>query len=531
MSGPTDRIRAWRLRNTLAVWGATWAFNPKQKRENYADQYLDNPVIADRDFAAIPPQTVEGALRSAQLVEELFNKARRSPIDSNGGFYDWFKGDAKFEYYLHIDMSKRTDATGLGMSHYDQETDKVVVDLIHTIHSTKEWELSFSRIFHLVLELQNRGFRFAKVTFDSWQSYHMLEQLQNAGIPAELYSVDKGTEAYDTLISSLLSQRLDYYFNAVFVKELKNLKLYGGTKYDHPDLNEDGTPGSKDTSDGVAGSVTKCLKSLMGLMFKESDLTNVTQVIPVFNWSNADGRIQLEPLQNIVAVERVRPRTARIDAVDDTLLICGGYHYGGRLISEFFLRWQNFDQPEVFEEVTKVLYTLFTNLKMESFSLNEHVPVELINFLQSHGRRITSALATSSSGMLMNTSVISKKSIRLLVSAIKQAKIHFFPFEDLIKDLRYMTHDNMMERRYVACLAGWYEFMSKEASFGTASKSLPKISMVATSLNQSSHQVKPTHNFNSTTEIERLRQRYFATGIKTTEPASSTAKRLPRIPR
>ena len=54
----------------------------------------------------------------------------------------------------------------------------------------------------------------------------MLEYLVNQGFAAELYSVDRTTGPYDTLISGILTDRVDFYVHAMFMKEMKNLRQF-----------------------------------------------------------------------------------------------------------------------------------------------------------------------------------------------------------------------------------------------------------------------------------------------------------------
>ena len=108
-------VKVWEYGSTLVAHGATWDFRPDQEKEDYADAYAKNPIHAERDYGANPPQSVQAALHDATLVERLFNKDRISPIDEDGGFHEWFKGDPTTEYFLHIDMSKERDDTGMGM--------------------------------------------------------------------------------------------------------------------------------------------------------------------------------------------------------------------------------------------------------------------------------------------------------------------------------------------------------------------------------------------------------------------------------
>lgn len=71
--------------------------------------------------------------------------------------------------------------------------------------------------------------------------------LEDKGYETDLLSVDRTTEAYDTLKELLHTNRLDYYHFETFEKEYECLELIKGKKVDHP------SEGSKDVSDAVAG--------------------------------------------------------------------------------------------------------------------------------------------------------------------------------------------------------------------------------------------------------------------------------------
>jgi hypothetical protein len=542
--GITDTVRGWQRGSTLAIWGASWAFNPKLTRGDFQDAYEKNEVTADRDYGAIPPKTVEKALRSMEAIDELCNRGRQSPINANGGFEPWFKGDPRFEYFYHVDMSKTNDPTGMGLCHYDSDADKVVVDLIHQIKPSKTWELSFSRIFQFILELRRLGFNLKKVTFDSWQSYHMKEQLINEGFEADFYSCDRGTEAYDTLISTLLSGRLDYYYHAVFIKEMQNLRLLGGTKYDHPEMNEDGTYGSKDTADGVAGCVTQCSKAMVGMMLKTEEVERAAIQTPCVEIAQENGLWEIHTdLKAVHPFERLRPRAARLDAHENRLLFCCGWQdkADNKLRADLFLEWEDYDQPQVFANVQFVLLNLFSHFRIEAFSLNEHVPIELINFLQQNGRNVSSALVTGIvPGKLTKTAPLQKKAVKLLVTQVKQGNILFVHQQNLLTDLQYMTSDNLDKRQYVSCLAGWVDFLSKESTFGVTSKPLPRATSGAP-VGPPPPQMNPlrsqTPHLNNEREIERIRARYAvqqsgqAGQVPPLKSGIPGGRRLPRIPR
>lgn len=467
--------KAWIHGNTLAVLGATWDFKPGVNRDTYADAYRKNPIRAERDYGANPPRSVQAGLHDPALVEEGYNPSRQSPVDEFGAFKPWFRGDPRFEYYMHIDMSKQRDNTGIGIAHYDMLEDVVVVDLAHTIERKEDWKLSFERIYHLIETLVNLNFCFKKMTFDSWQSYQMIEKLTNRGYPAGLYSVDRGTEAYDTMIELLITGKLDYYFQSTFIREFKNIKLYKGTKYDH------GPGGSKDTSDGVAGAVVQCVKDRVGLSFSSEEVDRAISVDCVLDFeefNDVEGyNYFILNTTSLSPLLKNRVRVGRIDVVDDRLIFLMGWHdrKEKKLNVEVYQIWEDFFNLERF---TDMLLQLYEVCNLQSFSCNEYTPVDLITFLQDTGRKVSTSLSTRAprsgrKSRVARASATTASVIRVMISQLKKGNLFIPQSFPLIKDLKFMTGDNMNERVFARALAGWTDFALREVTYGHMSRRMP----------------------------------------------------------
>lgn len=475
-------IEVYRDGSTLVAWGATWDWNEKVTRESFTGDFEKNPVIAERDFGATPPRAVQAGLPDPEVVERRANKERQSPVNEDGSWKDWFQGDPSKEYYLHIDMSRSHDATGWGMCHFEVLTAKVMVDLIHNVDPTKDWELTFERVYINILALVERGFHFKKITFDSWQSFYMLERLINAGLPAEIYSVDKSPEAYDTLISTLLMGKLDYYFQARFVDELKHIKLYHGKKYDH----EQGK--SKDTADGVAGAVCQCLKSHQGLSLTDTDVEKATHEEVIYDLSDIQvgSAICWQINHKIIAnSERIRKRVVRIESADDSLMIVIGWHdpTNSRLFVEEFLVWENFTNEDSLRYLTAFIDALCNQVTVTAFSANDQVPLEIIGFMKNTGRPLSTPLsshsARRSNRRVAGTTRINDTVLRQLVAQIKNGNISIPREPMLIRDLKEMTYTNQKDRKYACALASWMDFAAREINFGHTGNVMPKSLMSA----------------------------------------------------
>ena len=98
-------------------------------------------------------------------------------------------------------------------------------------------------------------------------SVDSVQLLIKSGIQAEVQSVDRSTEAYDTLKEQIYKGLLDIYHHPVFIRECEELIRKPNGKIDHPELSyrrslEEGRKeGSKDVADAVAGCVNLCIKN------------------------------------------------------------------------------------------------------------------------------------------------------------------------------------------------------------------------------------------------------------------------------
>jgi hypothetical protein len=98
-------------------------------------------------------------------------------------------------------------------------------------------------------------------------SVDSVQLLIKQGIPAEVQSVDRSTEAYDTLKEQIYKGLLDIYHHPVFIRECEELIRKPNGKVDHPEmsyrrsLEEGRKEGSKDLADAVAAVVNLCIKN------------------------------------------------------------------------------------------------------------------------------------------------------------------------------------------------------------------------------------------------------------------------------
>jgi len=208
-----------------------------------------NPEVFKRDYLAMPSLSLEPYFKRMDLVKASIDPAMEHPVDEYGKFKPFFKGKYGKQYYIHIDLSHKRDATGFCLCH--MEDDVIIADLMMRIKAPPGGEINFSDIRAMITGLKDRGFDIAGVTFDGWQSIDMIQILKEQGFNCEVLSVDRDTAAYDTLKDKIYTGKFKCYRYEIFLEETSRLELKDGKKVDHPPTHG----GSKDVSDSVAGAV------------------------------------------------------------------------------------------------------------------------------------------------------------------------------------------------------------------------------------------------------------------------------------
>ncbi len=279
-----SRRKSWEIKDPNKMQKETFDFvaeyeeDGKTPREtwhsipiDYRKAFTDNPEKAMRDFGCRPSLALEPFDRDGQIVIRNCNLERENPLTPEGKFKEWFTCADKERRYAHIDLGLKKDACGIVVGRADgfdfvdgEKRPKVFVDLIMRIKAPENGEILFSEVRQVLYSLIDRGFNLKYVTFDGWQSADSIQILKTKGIEAEIQSVDRTTEPYDTLKALLHNNAINFYRYTVknekredvniFEKEYMSLELIKGKKVDHPEN------GSKDVADAMAGMVMNIVK-------------------------------------------------------------------------------------------------------------------------------------------------------------------------------------------------------------------------------------------------------------------------------
>lgn len=315
---------------TSGPW-ATWDVNPRVTRESFADDYRKDPEMAEAMYECKPPFSVDGYVKYPQRFLECIARGKtmglRSPVDASGVYDLGFSGIPGRFYAIHIDLALNKDKCALTLARQGEpvkrlkcpcnafnlkdiercatcgrevsrwietELPTMVVTLLKYFTSGPKGEINFADVRDEVLWLRDRGHKIWALSYDGWQSVDSRQimsdnlgerpvkdrwgkQMRTEPI-VSLLSVDRNTEAHDTLKEFIYDERFfiygpdgmravsdmtveadeaatkpetqalyDHPVSLAF-REWRALRLINGKKIDHP------AGGSKDLIDSLAGA-------------------------------------------------------------------------------------------------------------------------------------------------------------------------------------------------------------------------------------------------------------------------------------
>lgn len=240
------------------------------------------------DFAGISSSEFSKYI-SGQAVQDVVNPAMKNPFmkeileignapDDKDQYYNFFDmsvvpTELKHKpLYIHMDMSVSGDKTGIVGTWIkgkrpSQDSLNQSNDLFYTvafavaIKAPKGRQISFDKNRNFVYWLKEQGFNIKGITTDNYQSYDTGQTLKSKGYNYDVLSVDRiDTQSrinipYQYLKNTIYENRIEMFPCKLLEQELTELERnIDSGRVDHPDS------GSKDTSDGLAGSVFNASK-------------------------------------------------------------------------------------------------------------------------------------------------------------------------------------------------------------------------------------------------------------------------------
>lgn len=249
----------------------------------YYENFIDDIDIALTDIAGISTTSSSRYLsgpRIAAIKSHEFKNPFSSDILEIGNnpedehqYYDFFDLDSidktmlQYPLYIHLDMSISGDKTGLAGvwikgKKPPVEGQPISKELYYrsafvvSIKAPKGYQISFEKNRQFIYWLKENGFNIKGVSFDTFQSADMKQQLLGKGYEAETISVDRVKDniclPYQYLKSTIYEERLELFENTLLTEELLGLERNNSNgKIDH-------TPSginSKDSADALCGAL------------------------------------------------------------------------------------------------------------------------------------------------------------------------------------------------------------------------------------------------------------------------------------
>jgi len=291
---PTDTDEAWYLDQGLRVIDV-----PDDYRQDF-ERDLEGSL---RDIAGLATETISPFIHRIEKIQEAVVESLPQPcveeewVQGNDLEFVWERVARPYERRLpggytetawrplrhpeaprhaHIDPSLTGDSAGIVIAHiagwtevvrrdkageeYSEVAPVVETDLILKVSPTPGDEIVLSNLRWIVYQFMEHGFSVTFASCDSYQSADTLQQFRGRGINAEVQSIDKTVIPYDLVKTALYEGRIRLQGNSWIVVELQQLMKVPkprakGYKIDHPRIGKDGSVGTKDIADCLAGVV------------------------------------------------------------------------------------------------------------------------------------------------------------------------------------------------------------------------------------------------------------------------------------
>lgn len=466
--------------NELTIIAPTWVMK-NEPREMYIRN--ENDIKSKRDYGCEPPDAAFGALPKPDIVSEQANRERQNPWDEETRSinFDALKVDKNASYYFHWDLSLTGDNVGLCLLHRDHESGKYIVDMYGNVFTSQQQPFDMNLPIRIAMTLQKSGIHLAMVTFDGWQSVKLVQDLVALGIPAAQLSADKNKGPYDTLISMLIQDMIDYPYHPQFEKEMRYLEDMGD-KYDHPQKFPDNTLGSKDIADATACALYNCINALSGLLITQDEMKRATDgIINVNSSVIVDGKevpiCEIDDNWTLVwniknKIPPMYSRASYVDTVKENILLMIGYKRNNTFIVDFIEEY-----PALNEDATRTAMANIVGFKSEFVAASPTAPHTLIDMVRSIGIRVMTPemafLEMKREKHLRQIRSIHYPQIEVMIQAIKSGELRFCDDPKLVRDLYEITERNYESMPFACALAAWYHYAQQNQRKGIPAQ-MPK---------------------------------------------------------
>jgi len=196
----------------FAFHKSTYEMNPQITRESTADDYIEDPIGAMRDYDAIPPDAFNAFIPDSHVIEASYDNSltpiltyQEHFVEENNFKYVAIKlahclSDKMTRRVIVCDAGRKKDSFGMSIAHLDSKTGQVVYDAIieirpisrNEIGSTPR-EVHFDSVLEFVKEL-NKYIFLEMIAYDRWASVSHIQTLRSLNFNVLEFNVNY--EAY-----------------------------------------------------------------------------------------------------------------------------------------------------------------------------------------------------------------------------------------------------------------------------------------------------------------------------------------------
>jgi len=217
-------------RNTYVSFGATFDVNPTKKREDFNEEYENDPVEAAAKYECKPPHS-RSNYYTPEMVKKFFDTEMNVPYNPvtnelAGWFHPYHLGiDDETPCWIHVDLSLRHDAAGFAMGYCSSYVFRKIADelceaengedffedrveemkpvvkfpLITRWKAAPRGEIDFAVVRKLIITIRKRGFYIRGVSYDQYQSADSIQILKKLGFRCQQISADVSLGPHATL--------------------------------------------------------------------------------------------------------------------------------------------------------------------------------------------------------------------------------------------------------------------------------------------------------------------------------------------
>ena len=258
-------------------------FNILEVPIGYYENFIDDIDIALTDIAGLST-TSSSRYISGPRIASVKNSNIKNPFSKeileigNGPndthqYYDFFNLDLidksllEKPLYIHLDMSITGDKTGIAGTWIVGKKPPVEGQppsrelffqpaFIVSIKAPKGFQISFEKNRQFIYWLRDNGFNIKGVSFDTYQSADLAQQLSARNFNTQVISVDRVNDRiclpYQYLKSTIYEERINLFEHNLLTEELIGLERNNNTgKIDHSPSGIN----SKDSADALCGSI------------------------------------------------------------------------------------------------------------------------------------------------------------------------------------------------------------------------------------------------------------------------------------